>query len=162
MSHKSTQVELLPPGLNIHNSTVSYYLFSSSTNAGISGLENSPAKIHYIVLLLFFKIIPKIGLAVSSKLHSQSNAGIFLDYWEDFFFYGMYIFLCPLKKYNTNLNLSTTITFKKNQIMHYAMIVFVWFCHMKSNSFTLVFFSLYKKFFCPKKYTDGNGIWNIF
>ena len=86
MSHKSTQVELLPPGLNIHNSTVSYYLFSSSTNAGISGLENPPAKIHYIVLLLFFKIIPKIGLAVSSKLHSQCNAGIFLDYWEEFFF----------------------------------------------------------------------------
>ena len=114
MSHKSTQVELLPPGLNIHNSTVSYFLFSSSTNAGISGLENSPAKIHYIVLLLFFKIIPKIGLAVSSKLHSQCNAGIFLDYWEEFFSYGMYIFLCPLKKYNTNLNLSTTISFKKS------------------------------------------------
>ena len=114
MSHKSTQVELLPPGLNIHNSTVSYFLFSSSTNAGISGLENSPAKIHYIVLLLFFTIIPKIGLAVSSKLHSQSNAGIFLDYWEEFFSYGMYIFLCPLKKYNTNLNLSTTISFKKS------------------------------------------------
>ena len=68
MSHKSTQVELLPPGLNIHNSTVSYYLFSSSTNAGISGLEIHLQK----SLQILFKIIPKIGLAVSMYVASNT------------------------------------------------------------------------------------------
>ena len=86
MSHKSTQVELLPPGLNIHNSTVSYYLFSSSTNAGISGLEIHLQKSTTQSYSSSSKSFQKLGQQLVVYYIAKAMLAYFLTTGKNFFF----------------------------------------------------------------------------